>query len=162
MIDFDIEKFVRAYMTKRPESLLRADFIKYADKMHQSIDGKRILVIGGAGTIGSNYVKAALRGFKPKAMYVVDIDENQLAEVTDGMVDEVMLTDDEDNVAQLQKAIDMLAAEDRTLITLYYYDDRSVRDIAYIMSIKENAVVQRLHRVRKRLYLLIKTFSRNG
>ena len=99
---------------------------------------------------------------KTKRERTVDVDESQLAEVTDGMVDEVMLTDDEDNVAQLQKAIDMLAAEDRTLITLYYYDDRSVRDIAYIMSIKENAVVQRLHRVRKRLYLLIKTFSRNG
>ena len=41
-----------------------------------------MLVVGGAGTIGSNYVKAALRSFKPAAMYVVDIDENQLTELT--------------------------------------------------------------------------------
>ena len=82
MIDFDIESFVRKYMTKRPESLLAADFARCADEMHLRIDGKRILVIGGAGTIGSNYVKAALRGFKPSAMFVVDIDENSLTELT--------------------------------------------------------------------------------
>ena len=82
MIDFDIEKFVRKYMTGREESLLKADFEKFADEMHARIDGKRMLVIGGAGTIGSNYVKAALRGFKPSAMFVVDIDENSLTELT--------------------------------------------------------------------------------
>lgn len=82
MIDFNIERFVRTYMTKRPESLLKADFEKYADRMHEALDGKRMLVIGGAGTIGSNYVKAALRNFKPSALYVVDIDENQLTELT--------------------------------------------------------------------------------
>ena len=82
MIDFDIERFVRKYMTKRPESLLAADFAKFADEMHARIDGKRILVVGGAGTIGSNYVKAVLKGFRPAAMYVVDIDENQLTELT--------------------------------------------------------------------------------
>ena len=82
MIDFDIEKFVRKYMTKRPESLLAADFARCADEMHRRIDGKRMFVIGGAGTIGSNYVKAALRGFKPSAMFVVDIDENSLTELT--------------------------------------------------------------------------------
>ena len=82
MITFDIEKFVRKYMTKRPESLLAADFTKYSDEMHVAIDGKKMLVVGGAGTIGSNYVKAALRSFKPAAMYVVDIDENQLTELT--------------------------------------------------------------------------------
>ena len=82
MIDFDIESFVRKYMTKRPESLLAADFTRCADEMHRRIDGKRVLVIGGAGTIGSNYVKAALRGFKPSAMFVVDIDENSLTELT--------------------------------------------------------------------------------
>ena len=82
MIDFNIESFVRKYMTKRPESLLAADFAKYSAEMHAAIDGKKMLVVGGAGTIGSNYVKAALRSFKPAAMYVVDIDENQLTELT--------------------------------------------------------------------------------
>ena len=82
MLNFDIESFVRKYMTKRPESLLKADFEKYEKEMHERIDGKRMLVIGGAGTIGSNYAKAALRYFKPAAMYVVDIDENQLTELT--------------------------------------------------------------------------------
>ncbi len=82
MIDFDIEGFVRKCITKRGESLLAKDFAKYNAEMHAAIDGARMLVIGGAGTIGSNYVKAALRGFKPAAMYVVDIDENQLTELT--------------------------------------------------------------------------------
>ena len=82
MFNLDIENFVRKYVTKRPESLLKADFEKYADKMHAAIDGKHMLVIGGAGTIGSNYVKAALRDFQPSAMYVVDIDENSLTELT--------------------------------------------------------------------------------
>ena len=82
MIDFDIERFVRKYVTKRPESLLKADFGKCSAELHARIDGKRMLVVGGAGTIGSNYVKAALRHFRPAAMYVVDIDENQLTELT--------------------------------------------------------------------------------
>ena len=82
MIDFDIERFVRKFMTKRPESLLKADFERFSEEMHARIDGKRMLVVGGAGTIGSNYVKASLRHFRPAAMYVVDIDENQLTELT--------------------------------------------------------------------------------
>ena len=82
MIDFDIEAFVRKFMTRRPESLLAEDFARHADELHRRIDGKRMLVVGGAGTIGSNYVKAALRRFAPAAMYVVDIDENQLTELT--------------------------------------------------------------------------------
>ena len=82
MIDFDIEDFVRKSMTRRPVSLLAEDFKHHADELHARIDGKRILVVGGAGTIGSNYIKAALRSFAPKALYVADIDENQLTELT--------------------------------------------------------------------------------
>ena len=40
-----------------------------------------VLVVGGAGTIGSNYIKAILP-FKPTKIVVVDINENALAELT--------------------------------------------------------------------------------
>ena len=81
MIDFDIETFVRTHVTRRSESLLAPDYRKFSDQLHARIDGRRMLVIGGAGTIGSNYVKAALK-FRPAALHVVDIDENALTELT--------------------------------------------------------------------------------
>ena len=81
MVCFDIEKFVRAHVTKRAASLLADDLRRFDAEMHSGLDGKRILVVGGAGTIGSNYVKAALR-YRPRSVSVVDIDENQLTELT--------------------------------------------------------------------------------
>ncbi len=45
------------------------------------IKNKRILVIGGAGTIGSNYIKQIL-AFKPSSIFVVDHNENGLTELT--------------------------------------------------------------------------------
>ncbi len=80
MIDFDIESFVRTYMTKRPESLLAEDFRRHDAELHQRIDGRRVLVIGGAGSIGSHYVKAILK-FNVAALVVVDTNENALTEL---------------------------------------------------------------------------------
>tara|TARA_B100000767_G_scaffold271560_1_gene297431 strand:- start:15 stop:1193 length:1179 start_codon:yes stop_codon:yes gene_type:complete len=45
------------------------------------IYNQKILVIGGAGTIGSNYIKQILK-FKPSKITVVDINENGLTELT--------------------------------------------------------------------------------
>jgi len=45
------------------------------------INDKKILVIGGAGTIGSSYIKQILK-FKPSKITVVDINENGLTELT--------------------------------------------------------------------------------
>lgn len=40
------------------------------------------LVIGGAGTIGSNYIKNLLKFFEPSSLVVVDTNENGLTELT--------------------------------------------------------------------------------
>ena len=47
----------------------------------RKIEGKSVLVIGGAGSIGSSFIKAVLP-FKPAALVVVETNENALAELT--------------------------------------------------------------------------------
>lgn len=46
-----------------------------------AIEGKSILVIGGAGSIGSSFIRAVL-SYGPVELYVIDINENALAELT--------------------------------------------------------------------------------
>ena len=57
------------------------DLIKNKPLLLKKISDKKILVIGGAGTIGSNYIKELLK-FKPSKITVVDINENGLTELT--------------------------------------------------------------------------------
>ncbi len=49
--------------------------------LSREIGGKSVCVIGGAGSIGSSFIRAVLR-FKPAKLIVVDLNENGLAELT--------------------------------------------------------------------------------
>ena len=53
----------------------------FSDNLLSKIERKNILVIGGAGTIGSSYIKQILK-YKPSRITVVDINENGLTELT--------------------------------------------------------------------------------
>lgn len=78
--NFNLDQFISTYVTKRPESLLKDDFVKYNTELNHRINGKKVLVIGGAGTIGSSYIKAILK-FNIAKLVVVDINENGLTEL---------------------------------------------------------------------------------
>lgn len=78
--NINLEHFIKTYVTKRQESLLANDFNKYNTELNHRINGKNVLVIGGAGTIGSSYIKAILR-FHIAKLVVVDINENGLTEL---------------------------------------------------------------------------------
>jgi FlaA1/EpsC-like NDP-sugar epimerase len=75
---------------KREESLFKKDLEVNAAVLESRIKNKNMLVIGGAGTIGSSFIKAALQ-FKPAKLVVVDINENGLTE----LVRDLRSTDDQ-------------------------------------------------------------------
>lgn len=78
---FNIDNFINTYVTKRPRSMFLPDIEANRDALTHSIQNKSILVIGGAGSIGSSFIRAILP-FKPASLVVVDTNENALAELT--------------------------------------------------------------------------------
>ena len=78
---FHLNQFISKYVTKRSESMFLTDIQNNKEILTKKIEGKKVLVIGGAGSIGSSFIKAILP-FKPATLVVVDINENALAELT--------------------------------------------------------------------------------
>ena len=78
--NFNLDQFIKDHVTGRQESLLKPDYEKFDAELRSRIDGRSVLVIGGAGTIGSSFIKAILR-FKVAKLYVVDTNENGLTEL---------------------------------------------------------------------------------
>lgn len=78
---FNLNEFIGKYVTKRSQSMFLQDIDENRDELTRKIEGKSVLVIGGAGSIGSSFIKAILP-FKPATLVVVDTNENGLAELT--------------------------------------------------------------------------------
>ncbi len=77
---FNLDKFISDSVTFRPVSMFAADIEANSEVLSQEIKGKKVCVVGGAGSIGSSFIKAVLR-FEPKSVVVVDLNENGLAEL---------------------------------------------------------------------------------
>ena len=77
---FNLDLFISNFVTKRPISLFAADIEENKDTLAKEINNKKVCVIGGAGSIGSSFIKAILC-FEPKSVVVVDLNENGLAEL---------------------------------------------------------------------------------
>lgn len=78
---FHLAQFIKDHVTGRQTSMFAADIEANRERLIDEIAGKSVLVIGGAGTIGSSFIRAILP-FRPAALTVVDINENALTELT--------------------------------------------------------------------------------
>ena len=57
----------------------------------------------------------------------------------------------------LARAVGELEPEERALVTLFYYEEYSVSECAGITQMSESNIKVRLHRIRKKLYILVNT-----
>jgi FlaA1/EpsC-like NDP-sugar epimerase len=69
-----------ALATGHRESRWAADLAANTEALRASFTGRRVLIIGGAGSIGASTVRA-LVPFAPASLHVIDHDENDLAEL---------------------------------------------------------------------------------
>ncbi len=78
---FNLNKFISEHVTHRKNSMFASDIEANKEVLEKEIKGKSVCVIGGAGSIGSSFIKAILH-FCPRKLLVVDLNENGLAELT--------------------------------------------------------------------------------
>ena len=81
MNHFNLDNFIAKHVTERPHSMFLADMEAHRDALSAAIKGKTVLVIGGAGSIGSSFIRALLP-YEPGTLVVADTNENALAELT--------------------------------------------------------------------------------
>ena len=73
-------KELAALATGRKTELFSEDVGRFRSRLKAEIEGRRVLIIGGAGSIGAATARA-LVPFGPAALHVVDQNENGLAEL---------------------------------------------------------------------------------
>ena len=98
----------------------------------------------------------AISAVRKKRNDVLRLDDSVFANLSDTQVDEALEDDSEEQMERLQQAMNQLEADERALITLYYLEEKPLAEVAFILEITEGNAKVKLHRIRKKLYVLIK------
>lgn len=93
-----------------------------------------------------------VRGKKPTLLY---IEESNLG--TDAMEAPDDVPQNEETIRQLEQALAKLPPHEQTIVSMFYYDNMSLADIAFVTDSNPSTVGSQLSRIRKKLYRIIKT-----
>ena len=98
----------------------------------------------------------AISAVRKKRNDVLRLEDSVFANLSDTQVDEALEDDSEEQMERLQQAMNQLEADERALITLYYLEEKPLAEVAFILGMTEGNAKVKLHRIRKKLYVLIK------
>lgn len=88
---------------------------------------------------------------------VIYIDDSNLLmkDVQEQDLDHLFQQQDEQTIQAVEQALAQLNAKEQSLVYMYYFDDLSLKEIAYIMDMQPSTVGSSLHRIRQKLYRII-------
>ncbi len=99
---------------------------------------------------------AAISATRKHKQELFCIEEKMINNVPDEAAESVFsLVDSEELVEELRKAIDLLTAEEKALIMLFYYEEKSIVEISDVLKLSISNVKIKLHRTRKKIYVLM-------
>lgn len=81
-------------------------------------------------------------------------------DISDEQLEAELSTGREERICRLEQIMDELPDDERMLLTLYYFEDLPLTEIAYITGIEAGPLAKRLYRIRKKLYKKLKEDER--
>ncbi len=96
-----------------------------------------------------------------RSVTFVEVEQQWLDSIPDDETDALLDDTTADRVELMERAIETLKPDDQMLLSLYYFDNRPVREIACITEHEESYLRSRLQWIRKRLAITIKTLESN-
>ena len=105
--------------------------------------------------IAYNTAISATRGKKHEWL---TIEESMLENVPENEAsDELEQLDREEQLSKLDKAMTQLLPDERALLSLFYLQEKSIDEIVTITRLTVSNVKTKLHRIRKKMFVLMKT-----
>ncbi len=85
---------------------------------------------------------------------IEEITDDSLDHIENGL--EFMLNEERANI--IKKAIAQLPEDDAAIISMYYFEEQSVKEIAVITDLTEDNIKIKLYRSRKKLFALLESY----
>ena len=105
--------------------------------------------------IAYNESVSFLRHSKTKTISLEDYGNNS-DNISEEEVERIIGRPDNENIRMLRSAIQLLTPEEQALITMFYYDELSINDIAFVTESNPSTIGSKLSRTRKKLCTIIK------
>ena len=133
-----------------------------AEEVYQDVFVKALRAIGGynlkqaslATWLNRIAYHEALNFVRGKKATIVYMDDNEFG--ADRLEDPDDAPLDEDTIQQLEQALAQLPPHEQAVVSMFYYDNMSLADIAFVTGSVVSTVGSQLSRIRKKLYRMIK------